>query len=65
MRGRLDINRLYSTEVPSENEIFFTVENYYSGDDFSGEGNITKSAVFSAVISPDGSWRAGKFSLTY
>ena len=54
-----------AVESRTENEIFFTVENYYSGDDFSGEGNITKSAVFSAVISPDGSWRAGKFSLPY
>lgn len=54
-----------AVESRTENEIFFTVENYYSGDDFSGEGNITKSDVFSAVISSDGSWRAGKFSLPY
>lgn len=49
----------------AEGEIFFTVENYYSGDDMLGEGDFTKTAEFSAVISADGSWRAGKFTLPY
>lgn len=49
----------------ADGEIFFTVENYYSGDDMLGEGDFTKTAEFSAVISSDGSWRAGKFTLPY
>lgn len=49
----------------TDGEIFFTVENYYSGDDLLGEGDFTKTAEFSAVISADGSWRAGKFTLPY
>ncbi|MBQ8296326.1 MAG: hypothetical protein IJX77_00920 [Ruminococcus sp.] len=48
-----------------ENEVFFTVENYYSGSDFSGEGAYTQTAEFSAVLHEDGSWRAGVFTLPY
>lgn len=49
----------------SDSEIIFTVENYYSGDDMRGEGDVTETGEFSAVIAPDGSWRAGKFTLPY
>ncbi|MBR6792253.1 MAG: hypothetical protein IKM49_03925 [Ruminococcus sp.] len=55
------------TEIKSrtDTEIFFTVENYYSGDDFTGEGAYTEKTEFSAVIGKDGAWRAGEFTLPY
>lgn len=55
------------TEIKSrtDGEIFFTVENYYSGNDFTGEGAYTEKTEFSAVITEDGAWRAGEFTLPY
>ncbi len=55
------------TEIKSrtDTEIFFTVENYYSGNDFTGEGAYTEKTEFSAVIGDDGAWRAGEFTLPY
>lgn len=55
------------TKVKEKNdgEILFEVENRYSGDDYGQEGEITKTADFSAVISEDGTWKAGKFTLPY
>lgn len=49
----------------TDNEIFFTVNNNYSGDDFNPDTAYTKTAEFSVVIDEDGSWKAGKFSLPY
>lgn len=46
------------------NEIFFTVENYYDGSDFSPEA-YSQTEEFSVVIGDDGVWRAGKFRLPY
>ena len=54
------------TEITSktDDEIVFTVENYYSGSDY-GEGAHTESDQFSAVIGSDNVWKAGKFTLPY
>lgn len=55
------------TEVQQrlDNEIIFNVENRYSGDDYTGEGEYTENAEFSAVIDENGTWRAGLFTLPY
>jgi hypothetical protein len=54
------------TEIKSktDDEIVFTVENYYSDSDY-GEGPNTQSEEFSAVIGSDNVWKAGKFTLPY
>jgi hypothetical protein len=54
------------TEIRSktDDEIVFTVENYYSDNDY-GEGPNTQSEEFSAVIGSDNVWKAGKFTLPY
>ena len=54
------------TEIKSrtDDEIVFTVENYYSDSDY-GEGPNTQTEEFSAVIGTDNIWKAGKFSLPY
>lgn len=54
------------TEIKSktDDEIVFTVENYYNGSDY-GEGAHTESEEFSAVIGSDNVWKAGKFTLPY
>lgn len=54
------------TEIKSktDDEIVFTVENYYNGSDY-GEGAHTESDQFSAVIGSDNVWKAGKFTLPY
>lgn len=49
----------------TDTEIFFTVENSYSADDYTGGGPYTETADFSVVIEEDGSWRAGVFTLPY
>lgn len=58
-------SKVTAVKEQSDSEIFFTVENYYSGDDFTGERDITETAEFSAVIEADGTWRAGQFILPY
>ncbi|WP_303838022.1 hypothetical protein [Ruminococcus flavefaciens] len=54
------------TEIKSktDDEIFFTVEDYYDGSDF-GEEAYTEKRDFSAVIDADGVWKAGQFTLPY
>lgn len=49
----------------TDEEIFFTVENHYSGNDYNVYTPETKTAEFSVVIEDDGSWHAGKFRLPY
>lgn len=58
-------SKVTAVKERSGNEIFFEVEDYYSGDDFSGDKSVTEKREFSAVISENGSWRAGKFTLPY
>jgi len=48
----------------SDDEIVFTVENYYDGDDFGG-GPYTETEDFSAVIEDGNVWKAGIFTLPY
>lgn len=55
------------TEIQSNSgdEIFFTVENHYSGTDVDGSASYTTTDTFSIVIESDGSWHAGQFRLPY
>lgn len=48
----------------TDNEIVFTVENYYDGSDF-GQPSYTENDEFSAVIGSDNVWKAGIFTLPY
>lgn len=57
-------SKVKSIEKQSKNEIFFVVESNYN-DDYMGTGAYTKEDKFSAVISSDGNWRAGLFTLPY
>jgi len=58
-------SKITAIQSRSEDEIVFTVENYYDGTDLDGSAPYTETDTFSAVISPDGTWRAGKFKLPY
>lgn len=58
-------SKVVSVTERGDSEITFSVENYYDGDDFEGDGNYTKTAEFSAVIEGDGTLRAGKFTLPF
>lgn len=49
----------------SDKEITFTVENHYSGNDFTGEEPYSETDTFSVVIYEDGTWRAGEFNLPF
>ncbi|MDE6519640.1 MAG: hypothetical protein K2K91_04165 [Ruminococcus sp.] len=48
----------------SDNEISFTVENYYNGDDFGNDAYISPED-FVITIDYDGAWRVLKFRLPY
>lgn len=48
----------------SENEISFTVENYYNGDDFGNDAYISPED-FVITIDSDGAWRVLNFRLPY
>jgi hypothetical protein len=71
LAGERGMNIFYEDSVVtavtkrSDTEIFFNVENSYSGDDYNGDGEYTEDAEFSVVISDDGTWRAGLFTLPY
>lgn len=49
----------------NDSEIIFTVENHYSGNDFTGAEPYSETEEFSAVIYDDGTMRAGRFTLPY
>ncbi len=49
----------------SDTEITFTVENHYSGTDFTGEEPYSETDEFTVVVYDDGTWRAGEFNLPY
>lgn len=58
-------SEIKSIKERNDGEIVFEVEHSYSGSDILGEGRHTKTSEFSAVISEDGTWRAGLFTLPY
>ena len=58
-------SKITSVNTKNNDEIFFTVTNYYDETEFGGEGPYSEDEEFSAVIGPDGVWRAGKFRLPY
>lgn len=49
----------------TDSTITFTVENHYSGTDFTGEEPYSETEEFTVVIYDDGTWRAGEFNLPY
>ena len=55
------------TEIKSQtdDEIFFTVVNHYSGTATDVNTPTEKTQTFSVVIESDGAWRAGEFKLPY
>lgn len=57
-------SKVTSIKSRSDDEIVFSVENYYDGSDY-GEGAHTESDEFSVVIGSDNVWKAGKFTLPY
>ena len=57
-----EVNKIVSK---TENEIFFTVEVFYKGDDYTGTGPYSVEQDFSVVINEDGNWFTGLFTLPY
>ncbi len=58
-------SRITGITEKTDTEIFFTVENSYSGDDFAPNDAYTETKAFSVVIHEDGSLRVGEFTLPY
>ena len=56
-------SKITGIESRTDDEIFFTVENYYDGSDFSDEP-YSETDTFSMVLE-DGIWKAGRFTLPY
>lgn len=54
-----------SIDKRTDDEVFFTVTNYYTGSAKAPDTPCTEEEEFSAVIDPDGTFRAGKFRLPY
>lgn len=71
LNGQREMNVYYSMsritgiESRTDDEIFFTVENQFEGTDQNPDTPYSETETFSAVISPDGKWKAGKFRLPY
>ena len=69
LNGARGANIFYSyslvTKVDSkkDDEIFFTVTNYYDGTDIDGSAAYSKDETFSVVIESDGTWKVGQFRL--
>lgn len=57
-----EVNRIVSK---TENEIFFSVEVFFKGDDYTGTGPYSVEQDFSVVINEDGNWFTGLFTLPY
>lgn len=57
-------SKVTGVKSKSDDEIVFTVENYYDGSDY-GDGAHTETEEFSAVIENGNVWKAGKFKLPY
>ena len=58
-------SKITAIQSRTEDEIVFTVVNYYDGSDIDGSAPYTETDSFIAVISPDGTWKAGKIRLPY
>ena len=71
MNGKREMNAYYSMsritgiESRTNDEIFFTVEHQFEGNDQNPNTPYSENDTFSIVISPDGKWKAGKFRLPY
>ncbi len=69
--GARGMDLYYSTsqitgiESRTDDEIFFTVENFYTGSDFNSSEAYSKTETFSVVIDSSGTWKAGQFRLPY
>lgn len=57
-------SRVTGIKSRTDDEIVFTVENYYDGSDF-GDESYTETADFSVVIENGNVWKAGQFTLPY
>lgn len=55
-------SEIISLDGKNDDELFFTVRDYYDGSAW-GSGETASDRTFSAVIAPDGTWRAGAFTL--
>ncbi|MCM1508310.1 MAG: hypothetical protein NC177_14450 [Ruminococcus flavefaciens] len=70
LNGQREMNPYYSMskitgiESQTEDEIFFTVENYYEGSDTNPDQPYTQEDTFSVVIDGD-TIKAGKFTMPY
>lgn len=58
-------SRVTSLDRRTDDELFFTVTNYYNGSPAAPDTPYTEEEEFSAVIAEDGTLRAGKFRLPY
>ena len=56
-------SKITGIDSRTDDEIIFTVENYYDGSDFSDEA-YSETDTFSMVFE-DGIWKVGKFTLPY
>lgn len=65
MNAYYSMSRITGIESRTDDEIFFTVENQFEGTDQNPDTPYSETETFSAVISPDGKWKAGKFRLPY
>lgn len=57
-------SKIIDVKSRSDDEIVFTVENYYDGSDYDSSAH-TETEEFSAVIENGNVWKAGKFKLPY
>ncbi len=57
-------SRVTGIKSRTDDEIVFTVENYYDGSDFDQE-SYTETDDFSVVIENGNVWKAGQFTLPY
>ncbi len=58
-------SRITSLDSRTDDELTFTVTNYYNGSPAAPDTPCTEEEEFSAVIAEDGTLRAGKFRLPY
>ena len=56
-------SKITDIQSKTDDEIFFTVENYYDGSDF-GDDSYSETDTFSMVLE-NGTWKAGQFTLPY
>lgn len=59
------VSRIKNVQSRTDDEIFFTVENLFEGTDKNPNEDYSEEDTFSVVVSPDGTWKVGKFTLPY